>query len=374
MSGPQSFFFVDDSDLQSITYDTKDLWSPAELDGAYQATVTKGVAGAKASMQFSGTAIEVVGFITSAPNVGPPAAQFSLDGKVAQTVTAPNDGPTKQFDYFVFEGLSSGSQHTLEIVVLNATDQYPFVLDYLIYLPPKGATPTGSQSMASTSLPSITSTPSPANANAQTSSGVPVGPIVGGVVGGLAVIVAACIAVWFLCFRRRRSNGQPYFYASSAKAGDLLEHEVKPEPYTDARPQSIAAASTLRPASSYHPGPQTAYSAPSQYSSPPSGLGFSAHTPSEAPFSDAGSSHAGTSHGSTLGLAAGSMPRVTSSPNQAQSKAAEAGLLSVPQAATYHADSGVRFDANGQPIGASSSANVLAAPELTDVPPGYSAT
>lgn len=162
--------------------------------------------------------------MTSAPNVGPPAAQFSLDGKVAQTVTAPNDGPTKQFDYFVFEGLSSGSQHTLEIVVLNATEQYPFVLDYLLYLPPVGATPTGSQSMASTSLPSITSIPSPANANAQASSGVPVGPIVGGVVGGLAVIVAACIAVWFLCFRRRRSNGQPYFYASSAKAGDLLEH------------------------------------------------------------------------------------------------------------------------------------------------------
>lgn len=54
MSGPQSFFFVDDSDLQSITYDTKDLWSPAELDGAYQGTVTKGVAGAKASLNFSG--------------------------------------------------------------------------------------------------------------------------------------------------------------------------------------------------------------------------------------------------------------------------------------------------------------------------------
>ena len=63
------------------------------------------------------------------------------------------------------------------------------------------------------------------------------------------------------------------------------------------------------------------------------------------------------------------------------SKAAEAGLLSVPQQTTFYADSGVRFDQNGQPVpaaGSSSSSSAAAVPheanELSEVPPSYSAT
>ena len=337
------------------------------------------------------------------PDVEPPAALFSVDGRAIQTVTAPNNGSdTFQFPWFAFEQLDGSQDHTVQIEVLNATETYPFVLDYMIYLPPDGSTPTTGVSVVTTFLPP-TGTPTAASASQGSSSGVPVGAIVGGVVGGVAVIVAAAIAIWLLCFRRRRSNGQPYFYASSAKAADLLESEqgsllhqppplyadltpaelaeVKPTPFDPPRPQSYAASSVLGPGSVHQPGPHTApsaYSAPSQYN-PPSGLGYSTHTPSEAPVSDYSSNAGGPSHTPSLVLASGSMPRVTASPNQTRSKAAEAGLLSVPQDATYHADSGVRFDANGQPITASgssssSSANVLAPPELADVPPSYSAT
>ncbi|KAI0751005.1 hypothetical protein C8Q80DRAFT_1268302 [Daedaleopsis nitida] len=380
MSGQQSFYIVDDNDIQSIDYETRNLWFPLLVkdDQAYQGTVTSGIAGAKASMKFQGTAVGVVGIVSSVPNVGPPAAQFSIDGKIIQTTVAPNNASQDtQFDYFAFKGLDGSSIHEIEINVLNATTDYPFVMDYMIYLPTEGVTPTGSQAAVTTSLPSITA--APVNNAADTkSSGAPVGAIVGGVIGGVALIVATCIAIWFLCFRRRRSNGQPYFYASSANAGDLLESETKPTPF-DVHPQSVAAASTLAPGSAYQPVPQTpsAYSAPPSQYSAPSGLGYSAHTPSERPMSDYGSSVSGPSQGHSLALASGSMPRATTSPNQPRSKAAEAGLLSVPQQSMYHADSGIRFDENGQPIpqaSSSSSAPVPDAPDLGDVPPTYSAT
>ncbi|KAH9927235.1 uncharacterized protein B0H18DRAFT_1003621 [Fomitopsis serialis] len=61
--------------------------------------------------------------------------------------------------------------------------------------------------------------------------------------------------------------------------------------------------------------------------------------------------------------------RTGSSPNQAHSKAAEAGLLSVAGQPTFHADSGVRFNASGQPSGSGGGHD-----EHTpvDVPPSYS--
>ena len=73
------------------------------------------------------------------------------------------------------------------------------------------------------------------------------------------------------------------------------------------------------------------------------------------------------------------MQRTMSSPNQSMSKAAEAGLLSVPQDLTFYADSGVRFDPNCPPQlagpGPSPSTEALAQTHgLTDVPPLYSAT
>ncbi|KAI0720326.1 hypothetical protein C8T65DRAFT_736063 [Cerioporus squamosus] len=383
VGGTNNFFIVDDHDIQSINYETQDEWFQQFVKDAYSGTVTSGVAGAKASLKFAGTAVGVVGLATTVANADPPAAQFSIDGKVVQTTTAPNNGSDNfSFVYLAQDGLDSTS-HVLDIAVLNATTDYPFVMDYVLYLPVQGATPTASQSVVTTFLPAPTSSSASQDASTGKSS-VPVGPIVGGVVGGLAVLVAACIAIWFLCFRRRRSTGQPYFYATSVKPGDLLdEDEVKATPYEV--PPSIAPSSTFGPGSQYQPGqqsaftpphpPPSAYSAPSHYTAP-SGLGYgtsSAYTPSEAPVSDY-SSGSGLSAPSTLVLASGSTPRVTASPNQPRSKAAEAGMLSVPQEATFHADSGVRFDANGQPIPAESSSSAVAlapTPELSDVPPSY---
>ncbi len=60
------------------------------------------------------------------------------------------------------------------------------------------------------------------------------------------------------------------------------------------------------------------------------------------------------------------------SPNQYRSKAAEAGILSVPQPTTFHADSGVRFPSAAEPSGSGSSSGVpQEAGPLVDVPPMY---
>ena len=127
------------------------------------------------------------------------------------------------------------------------------------------------------------------------------------------------------------------------------------------------------------PGPQ---SPPSTATSPPSQGGPMSYYAStfastnSPPASDAGGSSAygggnttnytRQSHApSTVLSVANAAPPVRASPNQPQSKAAEAGLLSIPQEATYHADSGVRFGPSGEPSGSGSGA------VPADVPPIY---
>ncbi|KAH9850788.1 hypothetical protein C2E23DRAFT_887124 [Lenzites betulinus] len=361
-----SLFIVDDSNLNSINYETPSLWFPRTgVDTAFEDTVTEGIAGAKASLTFSGTAVTVFGLATTVTTSGPPAIQFSIDGKLVQTVTAPNNGSLNiQFPFFDLENLSSG-QHLLELAVVNATQDYPFALDVIAYLPIAGAAPTASQQVVTSFLPAATST---VVATAAASSSAPVGAIVGGVVGGVAVLLAAAFAAYFFCFRRRRKS-DPYFYASRAEPGDLLDQEAKAYEAPPTTPSAFGTPSQYTPGSGAAP---SAYSGPSSFTAPAS-LQYNAapYTPSEAPGSEL-SSTSGPSHPPSLFIANPGVPR--NSPNQARSKAAEAGLLSVPQPATFHADSGIRFNSNGEPSSSSSAATaqVLAAPELADVPPTYS--
>ncbi|KAL7282558.1 hypothetical protein ACG7TL_004029 [Trametes sanguinea] len=370
-----ALFFIDDSNLQTINYQTQDLWFPKKVseDLAFDGTVTAGVTGAQASITFSGSAIEVVGIATTVEGAHPPIVQFSVDGSAAVTTTAPNNGSTDyQFPFFAVSDLSS-SQHTFKINVLNASTAYPFFLDVIAYEPLSGATPTASQIVVTSTLPTATVTITSAPPKAS-SSGAPVGAIVGGVIGGVAVLIAAAVAIYFLCFRRR-SNGKPYFYATSAKPGDLLalDNEVKPTPYTPG-PSTVPTLTSAGPQSQYGAGSVAASSA---YLSPGAP---SAYAHSEAPMSEysAGTSTSGPSQPPALSIVTNSAP-LRVSPNQPRSKAAEAGLLSVPQPATFHADSGVRFNSLGEPIvgeASSSSAvtsQVLASEELADVPPSYSA-
>lgn len=148
----------------------------------------------------TGTAIGVAGLALTVPGVGPPSVEFSLDGKVKDIATAPMNGTMKdKYPYFSIEDLDGSVEHSLEIRVLNATQQYPFILDAILYVPSnRGALPA-TQSFLTTVLP--TQTGASTDSTVTKSSSVPVGPIVGGVIGGLALLLATSIAVWHLCFR-----------------------------------------------------------------------------------------------------------------------------------------------------------------------------
>ncbi|KAM5535493.1 hypothetical protein V8D89_010830 [Ganoderma adspersum] len=378
-----SFFWVDDHDIQSIKYQTPDLWFPASVNDNQAAggTITSGVAGAKASFKFTGSAVAVYGIVSTVNNSNPPAVQFSLDGKTVQTTVAPNNGSVDlSFPFFVMSSVRNG-QHLLEVDVLNATRQYPFALDLIIYEPSSGVTPTAAQSVITTILP--TATGQSVNDFSNSKSAAPVGAIVGGALGGIVILVAASFAIWFICFRRRNRTGKAFFYASAARPGDLLaDQEEKPSSYTVVPPhQSTAPGYSGYPSAAVLPLLSTHNAVPSNHSAQsgyqPLQFGY---TSSEAPTSEfgAGSSlTSGPSHPPSLHLVT-TAQRHTTSPNQpGRSKAAEAGLLSVPHPATFHADSGVHFDGYGRPqsvTDGSSPGNNLEANDIGDVPPSYTAS
>ncbi|OBZ77164.1 hypothetical protein A0H81_03864 [Grifola frondosa] len=371
-------FFADDQDYSSVTYEPENLWQHSSVSGAgvFDGTLSSGTTNATATFTFTGSVVRVLGVIVTAANESwpLPAIGFQLDGTApslyqppAYTVT-PNGQLQLQEQVAVYTSpqLADG-QHILKIGVVEGTLDYPFVLDAFEYVPSSNAAATASQQVATTTI--VASGATGAAGNSSKSSGAPVGAIVGGVIGGVAILVCAAIAVYFLCFRRR--HGQTYFYAA-ARAGTYstkvssqassvmksadqsLEIKATPTPYMLPVSPSVVPESTAGAESSYNPPvtiPQPVY-APSQ-------LGG-------APTSDmGGSSTSGSSRQTRSMYAVNAMSQLQSSPNQPMSKAAQAGLLSVPQPTTYHADSGVRFTASAEP----SSSGVHA---VTDVPPTYS--
>ncbi|KAI9068521.1 hypothetical protein FKP32DRAFT_1600478 [Trametes sanguinea] len=364
MSDPNAAFFIDDTDRKTILYEPQDVWRVSNVSVAFGGTATAGTAGARASLNFTGDAAVVGGIAMTVPGVGPPAVQFSIDNHNPVISTAPNNGSEPfRFPFVGYDNLSPG-QHLLEITVLNATEEYPFLLDFVVYEPLNGEAPPPSQSAIVTALPTATIVVFPESFKGSSSS--PVGAIVGGVVGGVALLVIVAIAVYLLCFRRTHEV-KPCFYAGEARPADMLvlDNETKPTPYEATSPSAAAAIGTSPPPSHYGlSSPLSAYSAPTTYM----------HAQSEPSELSAATSSFGRTQTSALRLVT-ALPAGGENPNRsgAMSKATQAGLLSVPQPATYHADSGVRCNSMGE---SSSSANDagqdVAGEALADVPPPYS--
>ncbi|TFY58356.1 hypothetical protein EVJ58_g6471 [Rhodofomes roseus] len=311
-------------------------WTDLTIQGksGSSSTIAVGVAGAYGSLSFTGSQIAVYGLLEAGQ---PVESTYSIDG------ASPN----------------TAGQHQLVFNVTNATADNLFVLEFVLYQG-TGSTTSGvaGESATATSLATdvgAASTPSAAGASSGSSTNV--GAIVGGVVGGVAGLAIIGILGFFWL---RGRNKRPYFYA---EAGELLRDEVKPTPFTQGSGIEPDVPYKRTPEmSSCRGAPPTQYTAVNAQNQPAQA--------SEAGDSSAYSSAAGSSR-PTLTVIGG--PAVTSSPNQTRSKAAEAGLLSVaqPQHAMYHADSGMRFDASGQPQ-ASGSGGAHEARTPTDVPPSYS--
>ncbi|KAH9833728.1 uncharacterized protein C8Q71DRAFT_725501 [Rhodofomes roseus] len=334
-------------------------WTDLTIQGksGSSSTIAVGVAGAYGSLSFTGNQIAVYGLLEAGQ---PVESTYSIDGASPNTYVGPSNVTETQseVEFFISPMLSAG-QHQLVFNVTNATADNLFVLEFVLYQG-TGSTTSGvaGESATATSLATdvgAASTPSAVGASSGSSTNV--GAIVGGVVGGVAGLAIIGILGFFWL---RGRNKRPYFYA---EAGELLRDEVKPTPFTQGSGIEPDVSYKRTPEmSSYRGPPPTQYTAVNAQNQPAQA--------SEAGDSSAYSSAAGSSR-PTLTVIGG--PAVTSSPNQTRSKAAEAGLLSVaqPQHAMYHADSGMRFDASGQPQ-ASGSGGAHEARTPTDVPPSYS--
>ncbi|PSR75222.1 hypothetical protein PHLCEN_2v9263 [Hermanssonia centrifuga] len=199
-------------------------WHNATLSGVNQAATCVSI--------IFGSRVLVYGTLRGMPNTNPTPTTsiYSIDGNVVRSYTAPQVTVDQNGVLFFDSGvITTGPlQHVLWVNVTSASPDFPYYLDYLLVVsnpspdasvpPPPPPSPTTSTShtsstIVSTSLTSSTTiqlsqpnTPSPTAARTSSAvSHVNVGPIAGGVVGGVVVLITALVLL--LRCRRRKKYG-----------------------------------------------------------------------------------------------------------------------------------------------------------------------
>ncbi|CAL1703259.1 unnamed protein product [Somion occarium] len=351
MSNTQ-FVAVSDDD-PSIRYEGN--WAQLRAGGGSAHATFCSASSTSYSFTFSGTRITVGGVLLPPNGTATLTSTYTVDDSQPVTYRAPTN-TTQESDSVVFflSPFLSAAQHTLVVDVASCSTENPYIIQLIGYIPTSTST-LPSASYMPTNFPLPTGSAANGASTNESHSSTPVGAIVGGVIGGVALLVITAITLWYFCFRRGR--GQPYFY-KSAEAGDLLGQEVKP--YDGPGPQSPPSTAPSQDPLSYYTPTVTG-----SHSPPASDMGGSSYIQSASNYTR--QSYAPSTVLSIANPNAG--PAVRASPNQPPSKAAQAGLLSIPQEATYHADSGVRFGAPGEP----SSSGAYVDPTVpADIPPTYS--
>ncbi|KAI0081467.1 hypothetical protein K474DRAFT_1348117 [Panus rudis PR-1116 ss-1] len=339
------------------------------------------------NFSYTGRSIFVAGYVVATDNSTNGTlvqSVYTLDAFDPITFNTPNTSTdVPDLAFFVTNAVQDG-KHKLQVNVTSCSDNSPFVFELVGYDPSDSANDTSTTaagdmtkpSTSSTSLVSIPVTvPSGLSMDgfggglgaSSTSKSPPIGAIVGGTVGGLVLLVSAAIALFFLC---RKRKDKPYFYWA-AEASELLDEELtQPRPYIPEDPSWAGAAATASPTSPIHPQSMVSQRDRDRRTSTRASASHNMER-SSVRRSPTNSRHH-TSESATLLLSRASTDASLpfASPNQRHSKAAEAGILSVPQPATFHADSGVRFST--MELVASGSGSRQVAPYPVDVPPSYS--
>ncbi|KAI0661693.1 hypothetical protein C8Q70DRAFT_1095252 [Cubamyces menziesii] len=421
-------FIADDGDLQSISYGG--LWehdtNRTGYVNAYEDTGSIGTLGATATMQFSGFAVFAFAALPSplgadlahtaallasgallAPNV-----TVSLDTQAPTRVSIPlptdSDAAQDPIPFYTQTALAQDrGPHTLRITVDADTPEFPFVLDAIGYA---SAVPTptggGGGGGAAASTPTAPGSQQIVSGSAAAGQGgfiggfwselsgaqqgggkpgaeLPVAAIVGGVVGGVTLLLAAGLALYFLCVRARHLKLQEAYFMQSAMVAEPFKYEDKAplmEAYDSASappPNSDKERSSSYPSqASYHAPPSHAASTSSSnlLAEP---LLLRASSSSHSLSESQSASH--YSHPASISRSSSSGPLSEG----ARRKAEEAGILSVPgrppAATTYHTDSGVRFVAlNADAVDPTEShaegSGSGIGPAPADVPPSYTAS
>ncbi|EDR08283.1 uncharacterized protein LACBIDRAFT_327392 [Laccaria bicolor S238N-H82] len=217
---------VDNEDL-SITY--KGSWSRsiAEFDAGslpdgfpyHNSTQRSSTPGDIFTFQFSGTSATIYG-IMDWNSTGTLSAAYTLDNVTTPQIytiskSSPeylnNDGQQSNFLFYSFDSIPAGN-HTL-VVNITACVNQTFIFDYLTYTPSFSSLGT---------MPNLTTqTSSASSTTSSPSTPLPIGGIVGGVLGGLALLFA--IAAIILLMRRKRSRKQ--------KNDGVPAHAIAPSAY-----------------------------------------------------------------------------------------------------------------------------------------------
>jgi hypothetical protein len=139
----------------------------------------------------------------------PPISTYSIDGQTPG-VFIPSQAENNTFTTFFVSPQLSDAQHTLTVSL--ASDGVPFFLDAILF----NATSVAQVTSAGQQQPTIITTvivaasSAPQVSAAAASTKTHVGPIVGGVVGGIAILVSALLAWYFFCVRRKSRTYSHY--------------------------------------------------------------------------------------------------------------------------------------------------------------------
>ncbi|KAI0735031.1 hypothetical protein C8Q76DRAFT_791614 [Earliella scabrosa] len=400
----RQYLYVDDTN-RAIQFSQNDwvFTSQASRDlglrGVFKDTLAATVVtGATIRIEFQAAQIVIVGATVALPgaqrNSGP-LSSFVLDGSNNSAFVFRGDvSNATAVPFFVSPSLSEAS-HVLEITVLSATRESPFLFDQIALLGPEGVTTDSSDTWATTTfaapIPGATQGSTTGSAVTE-DSGLPVGAIVGGVIGGVALLVATALAIYFLCWRRRRDSryGSAGFSNAAMFNGDREKVYYPPTP-------ADAGASQAEPFLQHGPDPR--YSQYSDYPQYPASSAYSGYggTPHASEFSatpvspplvpppvgapvPVRASQAYPPAPTSVSSAYSNTTRTLSVVNEtepeslgalartlAQRKAEEAMQNDKSsQPVQYHADSGVRFDSDGQPIEPGSSASEASASNVVE--------
>ena len=155
----------------------------------------------------------------------PIVSSYVLDSQLVNTYTAPNlTGDEADGLMFFNSGQLPVNTHSLTVTVQSASLDYPFLFDYLIFTPAPTlssdalplTTTSSSTSSSSTSLVgsglSFTSSSSSTSASQQPTgvagashSSSKLGPILGGVFGGIGLVAIAAVLLWW-CLRQQKAR------------------------------------------------------------------------------------------------------------------------------------------------------------------------
>ncbi|EMD40960.1 hypothetical protein CERSUDRAFT_91713 [Gelatoporia subvermispora B] len=295
----------------------------------------------------TGTWVNVYGFLL--PGSPPPISTYSVDG--SPIITFVSDGVTKETDnvQYYSSSLFTGGVHQLIVNVTQCSNESPFYVDYFKVLSFPSSSSSVAPATSSSSASVSTNAAATTQATAASGKSTNVGAIAGGVIGGVAILVATVAAVFFFC--RRNKTRSPILAATRP-----FSREFK-----GITPYFVPTEAPLLPSGPAQDSGSSIHFQAISHASAPSSSGDYGNTPMPGP-------------SETVPSATSRRSVIQSSPNQPISKAAQAGLLSVPRPLVFHADAGVSLDrsTDGAPSHTVSIHSVNP-DNILDAPPSYSA-